>query len=166
VLFDIPAGFTIYFSSAVTDTGVDISNALDGLIPGRLRLVKNSVATGGLVEVALSSGEKLRVPSAVLNSQTLDSDGDGIVNAWDPHPFEGIRLSVNTVELAGEKLVRLSWQAGAGAKYQVEASSTLGGAWTTVQSVENTKSSSSLVEVYDRTPEGTPTKNYRVRYSF
>ena len=166
-LLDIPASFTIYFASAITDTGADITDALDGSIPGRLRLVRIPTAPTGLVEVASSNGEKMLVPRSVAQSLTLDSDGDGIVNAWDPHPFDGIRLSVNTVQMAGERMVRLSWTAGSKAKYEVEATSALGnGSWTPVQTVVNTNSASKLIELYDRTPEGSPAKSYRVRYAF
>ena len=164
-LLQIPNTFTVYFGSAINEAGVDISDALDRAIPGRLRLVKLPTVPAGLVEYQLASGGSLLVPVSVIESTTLDSDGDGIVNRWDPSPFDGVRLSVEPVEVADESMVKISFTAGSGGSYQVEASNTLG-EWKTVETVENTSDTLKRVELLDRTNGPQGARNYRVRYSY
>lgn len=161
----IPSTFTVYFGSAVTESGVDISDALDRVVPGRLRLVKPAPTGSATVEVNVVGGGTVRVPVSLVESPTLDTDGDGVVNRWDAAPFEGVRLAVEPAEVNGERLVRLSFMAGAGGRYQVEASGDLG-QWTLVETVENNTSAQKLVELMDRTTVGGGARNYRVSYSF
>ena len=164
-LINVDPNFTIYFSSAVTASGVDISDALDRAIPERLRLVKLPVGGAASLPVTLDNGSVIQVPSSLLYSSEIDSDGDGIANLWDATPFSGLRLSVVTTEVAGEKLVKLSFAAGAGGKYAVEASANLG-QWTLVQSVENTASETQTIELLDKTSALQGARTYRVRYDF
>lgn len=164
-LMQIPSSFTVYFGSAITDGGVDISDALDRVIPERLRLVKLPKTPPTVVKVTLDNGDILSVPISVVESLSLDSDGDGVANGWDAKPFEGIRLAVESTEAGGEQLVKLSFMAGAGGSYRVEASSGLG-SWGVVQTVQNPSSDRKLIELYDRSGTAGAARNYRVRYSY
>jgi len=164
-LMQIPDTFTVYFGSAINESGVDVSDALDRAIPGRLRLVKVPTAPAGLVEYRLASGLNMLVPRSVIESTTIDSDGDGIVNRWDPSPFDGVRLSVEPVEVAQESMVKITFTAGTGGTYQVEASNNLG-EWKTVETVENTSDELKRIELLDRTNGPQGARNYRVRYAF
>ncbi|HAV62914.1 MAG TPA: hypothetical protein DCY13_11185, partial [Verrucomicrobiales bacterium] len=100
----------IYFSSSNLDPGM-----LDGMADGRLVFVPPSPGSS----VALELGRlRYLLSSDLVTSTTIDSDGDGIVNALDQNPFDGVRVVVEPWGSAGAKL--LWWNAAARTEYTVQ----------------------------------------------
>jgi hypothetical protein len=156
----VDPNFTIYFA----DSTVPVSQ-LDGALGGRIQWVPRYAGQYSGVNVALQNGQTVRVNRNLLNSPTIDSNGDGVVNALDPHPFDGPKV---TLLLTGAPLsgATLSWSGAAATTYTVDVSSSLLGAdWTNLTTISNTNSSATTLTVKDSITPGLPPRFYRVSYT-
>lgn len=151
---DIPAGFTIYFGSAnVNAAGLELASG------GRFKYVDfMDAALSPMVAVAGRSG---LVPRGLRYSTIVDSDGDGIVNAFDANPFEGVVQSAQVVD-DGSKGFRVTWQAAPWQTYSVQYTSELSSEWTTLKKVSNPSNSNQTLWIRDPIPEGSTMRAYRV----
>ena len=82
-IISIAPNFTIYFA----DSNLK-AERLDGALGGRIRWVNSFAGPNSSVTVTNQSGVALKVNRQLATSTTIDSDGDGIKNAFDPFPFE------------------------------------------------------------------------------
>jgi hypothetical protein len=111
-LLTIAPNLTIYFANANMP-----AERLDGAVGGRLRWV--SSYTGPLSSTNITyhtppnAGNTYTFNIALVTSNDLDSDGDGIVNADDDEPIYVAGSAALSVRLAGaaERSVELGWNA-------------------------------------------------------
>jgi hypothetical protein len=164
--FDVPDHFTIYYLSAGVD-GVDISLQLDGQLDGRFRRVEESSFDTSEPSMALSTGPSsvIQVNRALRYSTQIDSDGDGVVNALDPTPFQGVVIHTKPVTIGGEALLELSWNGAANTSYELQASTDAGGkSWETLSTVQNQKAEPGSLKAYDKIKGNHQSRLYRVLY--
>jgi hypothetical protein len=102
------------------------------------------------------------VHQSVRFSSTLDSDGDGIVNAFDASPFDKFQLENVAVVDDGSTGFRVTWDAAPMQSYTVEYTSSLDGTWRTLQKVSNPLPVNQTLWVRDPIPEGSIMRAYRV----
>lgn len=159
---DIRPGMKIYFANANLPVGdLDGLFADEGAPAGRLRYVPRSTATS--TTVAVNGGQAGGITAALLASETIDSDGDGIPNAFDETPFDGVAIDVELLSGAAPA-ARISWNGAARTEYQVQYRNTVGDSgWESLTNVITGNATSSLT-VND--PVGAAgTRFYRVLYS-
>jgi hypothetical protein len=154
---NIAEGFTLYFA----DSNLS-AEELDGLFDGRLRWVPDFAGPSTAVTVTLAGGARVKMNRALVHSRTIDSDGDGMVNALDPHPFDAgaIRIRVaRTRDGANE----IAWFASPSASYRVEYATSLEtGAWQTLAPARNAEARPRDLTVRDAVTAGEPARFYRV----
>ncbi len=157
LLFD--DNFTLYFA----DANVPVEQ-VDGLANGHIRWVGEFAGPNGGVKVALQTGQVIVVNRNLLNSPNIDSNGNGIVNALDPAPFDVPPVSV-TVTPSPKLVSTLSWAAAAHAVYSVEYSQSIKPVkWVSLGSVTNTLSVPTTLSFRDTAGSSGATRYYRVSY--
>ncbi|MCX8107956.1 MAG: hypothetical protein N3G20_04050, partial [Verrucomicrobiae bacterium] len=162
----IEPGLTIYFAYANVSP-----EKLDGKFGGRLRWVKDFAGPRSGVDVAVHVGpdsyKTIRVNKGLLESKLIDSDGDGLANAYDKWPFDGPTLS--EVKVSGTPpVISISFSAAAGATYYVERAANLSAPdWVTIATVTKDSQFGGVMTATDpevTSPEG-QARYYRVRYN-
>ena len=157
---------TRLYYSIVSVNGIELAGpVLDGELGGRLRLVRISGANGGPVSVAVGNGYVVEASWAVRYSVSLDSDGDGLVNALDATPFSGAVVTTKAIEIQGKPYLEISWDAAAKTEYQILAQEpSVDSTWTGLSRMSNTSGSSKVLKFYDPLDQGTGAKAYRILY--
>ncbi len=176
----IEPGLTIYFAAS----NVPVED-LDGKFGGRLKWVQDFAGPRSGVDVALRDGRTIRMNAALVDSKLIDSDGDGLANAYDPFPFDGVTITdVKVTSLAPFETL-LSWQAAAQTSYRVEFATNLVSPinWQPLATVFNDGITGRVLSVSDivmltnvinptnivvtnLTPAGGAERYYRVRNDF
>jgi hypothetical protein len=159
---DIKPGMKIYFANANLPVGdLDGLFADDEAPAGRLRHVPRGSATS--TTVVVNGGQAGGITAALLASDTIDSDGDGIPNAQDPTPFDGVAINVELLS-GNDPAAKISWNGAARTEYQVQYRNTVADSgWETLTNVI-TGNATSPLSVHD--PVGAAgTRFYRVLYS-
>jgi len=163
---EIKPGMKIYFANANVPVG-----QLDGLFAdeaapgGRLRYVPRSTAVS--TTVVVNGGQAGGITQALMTSQVVDSDGDGIPNAQDPTPFDGVVIDVELLS-GNSSATRISWNGAARTEYQVQYRAAFEDAdsesnW---QSLTNVVTGSAANRINVEDPVGATEKRfYRVIYS-
>jgi hypothetical protein len=164
----IEPGFTIYFANA----NVPVQD-LDGKFEGRLRWVRDFAGPSTTTTIASRMGGNLvrtiNVNRALADSQSLDSDGDGLANGFDNFPFDGVRLTEARVINPNPFTVRVSWEAAAQTVYRVEYTTNLvSPVWQSAATVTNQAAGGTIMSLTDTVsatalPAGGQ-RFYRVRY--
>jgi hypothetical protein len=115
--FAIDQNFTIYFANANLDPA-----AIEAASGGRMRWVSTFTGPLSSANYTAANGRISKVNSALLASVSVDSDGDGVMNAYDSTPFYTADDAVLSVSLTGESPIsaRLVWRALAQATNTVE----------------------------------------------
>ncbi len=159
-------GNTRLYYSIVSVNGIELSGpVLDGALGGRLRLVRISGANGGPISLAVGNGYVVEASWAVRYSVSLDSDGDGLVNALDSTPFSGAVVTTKAIEIQGKPYLEISWDAAAKTEYQILAQEpAVDSTWTGLSRMSNTSGSSKVLKFYDPLDQGTGAKAYRILY--
>jgi hypothetical protein len=158
----IEPGLTIYFAASNLN-----AEDLDGRFEGRLRWVKEFAGPNSGVDVALRTGRTIRVNIGLVDSRNIDSDGDGLVNAYDIYPFDDVLITDFEIESLQPFAARLQWRAAARTTYQIERATNLGtGDWTVIGTLGNDTDEVRLLTVRDTETIGTNAgpRFYRVRY--
>jgi len=157
---------TRLYYSIVSVNGIELSGpVLDGALGGRLRLVRIAGANGGPVSVDVGTGYVVEASWSVRYSVSLDSDGDGIVNAIDATPFSGAVVTTKALEIQGKPYIEISWDAAANTEYQILAQEpAVGSSWTGLSRLANNSGSSKVLKFYDALNQGTGAKAYRILY--
>jgi hypothetical protein len=164
-VLSIDSNTRLYYS-IVSVNGIELSGpVLDGALGGRLRLVRIGGANGGPISMTVGDGYVVEASWAVRYSVSLDSDGDGLVNALDTTPFSGAVVTTKAIELQGKPYLEISWDAAANTDYQILAQEpAVGSAWTGLSRMANTSSTSKVLKFYDPLDQGTGAKAYRILY--
>ena len=158
-------GMTLYYTTTSDNVTPE---ELDGFVTaggGTLRWVKDGSGSGGaeLVTVRSGDGRSLRVPKALRFSQTLDSDGDGVMNASDTSPFDLVVVSQVEVIESQPPFIRVVWMAAPGQTYEVQGTSDLkSGGWSAVKQIRNTSNAVQRTVFEDPVDPGSQAKSYRV----
>jgi hypothetical protein len=163
---DIDPNFRLYYN-VVTVDGIELNaTVLDGAFNGRLRRVANPTVTGGSVVTTVGGGFSVQAPWSFRYSATIDSDGDGVVNAADATPFAGVNIATKVVSLNNQPYFEIGWNAAPGTSYSIMANEPAAGtAWTRIGSISNSNTSSKVLKFYDPMSQGTGAKTYRVVYT-
>ncbi len=159
---NIAPNFTIYYAAA---TNV-LAEVLDGKLDGRLRWVSAYLGPYSTVEVALESGEVVKVNKGVAESLKLDYDGDGIPNGLDPSPFERPVVKIDSISVVNKppRTAIVVWTAAPVSSYILESISTLKSTnWVTVKSIFNPATAPAPLSVEDVVPPSSTEKYYRLR---
>lgn len=157
----IETNMTIYFANASVPV-----ESLDGQLGGRLRWVKDFAGPNTGVDVRLADGRTVKVNVAKLNSLTLDSDADGVVNGSDLSPFDGIIIDSRVTFTNVPPLTAfVTWEAAAQTVYQVEVNTNLPTAgWQLLANFTNAFPSNRVVTFSEVLPAGSDQRFYRVSY--
>jgi len=134
---------------------------LDGLLGGHLRWVSGFAGPNSSVDL-LVNGQVIQVNRALRQSLTIDSDGDGLANGFDPSPFDPAVVALSLVSTAPLTLA-LEWSAAASTVYKVEYT-TNNADWHLLQSYTNSAATTTSATVLDQVPAGSPQRYYRVGY--
>ena len=154
----IDPSLTVYFA----DANMDIAT-LTNTFPGRLQWVSSFAGPTSGVDVALPSGQTIRVNRGFRESATIDSDADGTANGFDLSPFDGVTITDFQVE--NDKLT-LTWRAAAGTTYVVEAADEFPThAWDVVREFEHAGDDVAEVSIEDTIPADATQRFYRVTYT-
>lgn len=156
---NVEPGFKIYFA----DSNIP-AETLNGASGGRIQWVQDFAGHGSGAPVTLGNGKTVVVNRALLRSRSVDSDGDGVVNALDSAPFEPAALKVN-VRLVGSSpsKAEVSWLGNPGSNYRVEYSSRLDGTgWQTLTTAASPSESSGAMSVTDSLAAPSEQRFYRV----
>ena len=152
---------TIYFA----DSNMSASD-LDGALGGRVRWVSEYAGSYSSVDVALPSGKSIRVNRQFIQSNKIDSDGDGIANGFDATPFGGVKIQSVSAKAGTGVRVSLTWDSAAGVSYTIEYTTNLmKPTWQVVTTYRNTGGSNAPATVDDVLPQGAPERYYRIRYN-
>jgi len=157
----VETNMTLYFANANVPV-----ESLDGQLGGRLRWVKDYAGLNTGVDVRLPDGRTVKVNVAKLNSQVLDSDADGVVNASDLSPFDGIIMNSRVTFTNVPPLTAfVTWEAAAQTVYQVEVNTNLlAGGWQFLANFTNSATTNRVVTFSDVVPAGSAERYYRVSY--
>jgi len=127
--------------------------------------VRISGANGGPISVAVGNGYVVEASWAVRYSVSLDSDGDGLVNALDATPFSGAVVTTKAIEIQGKPYLEISWDAAANTEYQILAQEpAVDSTWSGLSRMANTSGASKVLKFYDPLDQGTGAKAYRILY--
>jgi hypothetical protein len=154
-IFNVESGFTVYFA------GANVPPAeFEALTGGKFKFVSFAGAGSPLV-TATVNGKPTQVSRGLRTSVRIDSDGDGVVNAYDADPFEGVVTSPNVAQDTDRGFV-VKWDAAGWGTYEVQYSDRLNGEWKTLQKVTNPDGTRKLLWVRDPIPESDGARAYRV----
>ncbi len=151
--------YTLYFG----DSNLS-AELLDGALDGHIRWINNANGAYSGVDLQLPDGRVIRVNRALLNSQLIDSNGNGIANAFDPNPFTGMPL---TLKLSGgaSPAATISWTGTPSGVYRLESAATLGNpTWQLISTVTNTAAVPSALSGQESLPAGSTARFYRVTF--
>jgi hypothetical protein len=141
----IEPGLTIYFADANAPV-----EELDGKFGGQLRWVKEFAGPWSGVDVALRTGQTVRANRALVDSRTIDTDGDGLANGYDDYPFDGVTVTEVNVTRKAPFTSLISWQAAASTVYQVEyATNLVAPKWQRLAVVTNAEPAARVLTVTD-----------------
>lgn len=161
----IEPGLTVYFAASNLS-----AEDLDGRFNGRLRWVREFAGPGSGVDVALRTGRTIRVNIGLVDSRQIDSDGDGLVNAFDIYPFDDVLITDFEITSVNPYQTRISWRAAARTEYFVERTADLKAAdWSVIATVANPLPDVQILTVTDVINQnsgaaGGGQQYYRVRY--
>ncbi len=161
----IDGNVRLYYN-IVSVNGIELSGpVLDGALGGRLRLIRITNANGGPITLEVGNGVVVETSWAVRYSVSLDSDGDGIVNAIDAAPFSGPVVTTQAVELQGRPYLEISWDAAANTDYQILSQEPAASPqWSPLSRLANTSASPKVLKFYDALDQGSGAKTYRILY--
>jgi hypothetical protein len=162
-VLQIDPGMKIYFAAA--DVPAD---QLNGQLNGQLIWVPDFTGPNSSVDVLRVNGQVVQMNIAVRESTTIDSDGDGIPNAYDAFPLDpnasAALALANVQRTEPPPTVSFTWSASPRTVYAVEFTSALGsGSWQPLSNFTNTLNTVTTAIVHDALSSGAAQKYYRVR---
>jgi hypothetical protein len=119
---DIRPGMRIYYlqSNVLQETWA-------GIFGDRVQQVLAPVGAASTL-VTLRNGQEFLVANWLLQSDTIDSDMDGIVNLHDENPFDDVKLTLTPASSGG---LQISWKGAPGTEYTLQYRDELNvGEWT------------------------------------
>ncbi len=177
-VLSINTNLVIYFADANVPADTLDGQFADSLQPeGRLRWVSTFAGPNSSVAVLLPNGQTTNMNRSLRFSTTLDTDGDGVPNAYDCYPLDpaawncapsalgsGATASVNN-ELASRS-VSVSWAGLPSGLYQVEFTTDLTQPnWQPLMNYTNIAVSDATLTILDASVlSGESQRFYRLRY--
>ena len=158
---EIDPGYVVYFASANVP-----AEKLNGQIGGRLVWVPSFVGPNSSVDILRRDGRTEQMNRAVRTSSDIDSDNDGLPNAFDPYPLDPEPpLTFTSVGVTAQPAtVSFTWEAKAKTVYRVEYTSSLGsGDWQPLGDYTNSATTAQSAVMRDPVPGGAAQRYYRVR---
>src|SRR5205823_103712 len=168
----IGPGFVIYFA----DSNVS-AEKLDGQIDGRIQWVKDFAGPNSSVDVLRLNGQTVKMNRPLRFSTTIDSDGDGVANAFDFYPLDdaewngtlpgsGFWTGVSVNNAGASRTVSLSWNATLVSVYHLEYTTNLSSpSWQPLMSYTIVAVPNGVVTILDQNlPPGETQRYYRARY--
>lgn len=160
----IDPGFKIYFADANVRP-----EELDGKFGGRLIWVRDFAGPNSSVSVVLPGGKRIKVNRGVLTSTIIDSDADGLANAYDPSPFDPVPLGgVTLVSTSAPPQALITWRAAANTVYYLEYRTDLSplaaGGWQPLLVFTNQATTNGWITVEDPLPVVADPRYYRLYY--
>lgn len=155
-IFNVASDFTIYFRNLL-DLPASEFEAATG---GKFKFIGEGGGDADLVTTTIN-GRTATVPRSTRFSVTLDTDGDGIANAFDASPFEGV-VQNPTVVQDSQHAFLVRWDGAPWGSYEVQYSDGLNGQWKTLQRLTNSQGTKRTLWVRDPIPEGDGSRSYRV----
>jgi hypothetical protein len=173
----INTNLVIYFADANAPVDALDGKFADSLQPGgRLRWVSSFTGPNSSVLVQLLNGQTTTMNRALRFSAIIDTDQDGIPNAFDCYPLDqaawncasgsvGTGPAVTVFNDPASRMVSIAWNGLPNAVYQVEyASSLTAPNWQPVMNYTNIAVSSGTITILDRSiPPGESQRYYRIR---
>jgi hypothetical protein len=159
-LFAINPNLTIYFANANVPVG-----KLNGAANGRFRWVQTYTGPLSSTNITYPSGNTYTFNIALVTSNDLDSDGDGLVNSEDPTPVYVAESAVLSVSLAAapQRCVELGWTALAYSSNFVEFKASAGAPSWLVLTNFKMGGLTWPVSVMDPVPTNGSSRVYRLR---
>ena len=161
---------TIYYAQAMLN-GFSVAEKLNGLNGGHLRWVPQYAGHFSSVTLVYG-GATITVNAALRNSTDIDSDGDGINNAYDPTPFFLPSQMMFSLSLTNKPLPHtplLRWRSvPASTNYVQYTTNLLSGNWQTLTTLTNGSASGMVTNTVTLTnmvnnPTPSAMRFYRVR---
>ena len=173
----INTNLIIYFAGANVAAETLDGQFADSLAPaGRLRWVRTFAGPNSSVDVLMLNGQTIQTNRALRFSQTIDSDGDGVPNAFDFYPFDAAAWSSGSATngswsafaVAGSgasRTVSLSWTAAPGT-YRLEFTTNLASPnWQPLPNYSNLTLTNGTIKILDTNiPVGELQRYYRMRF--
>jgi len=160
-VFNVASDFTIYFRTLISPDATELPAAqFEAATRGKFKFVGDGAVGGDFVTMMIN-GRMTRVSRALRSSVRTDTDGDGIMNAFDNTPFEGV-VQTPKVVLDGEHAFLIRWEGAAFGTYDVQYSDALNTEWKLLKRVTNTQGSKKTLWVRDPIPESDGGRSYRV----
>jgi len=123
---------------------------LNGQFGGHLVWVSSYAGAYSSTNIVIN-GQTVSVNNALANSQIIDSNGNGIPNAFDPNPF-GFTISGSLISTNApiNKVFTISWVAVANSTYQIQFTTNLIlGNWQLLLNYTNSTSTNQSVMIND-----------------
>ena len=163
-ILGIGPGFAIYFA----DSNVP-AEELDGQLNGQIRWVKDFAGPNSSVDVLRLDGRTVKMNRPLRFSTTIDSDGDGVANAYDAYPLDAGAWNSVTLSFQGglQSPFKLSWMAAPNVVYLVETTTNLSTPnWQSVTNYTNLSATSSSVTLSPAVVNTAEAQRYyRIRYT-
>ena len=163
-ILGIGLGFAIYFA----DSNVP-AEELDGQLNGQIRWVKDFAGPNSSVDVLRLDGRTVKMNRPLRFSTTIDSDGDGVANAYDAYPLDAGAWNSVTLSFQGglQSPFKLSWMAAPDVVYLVETTTNLSTPnWQSVTNYTNLSATSSSVTLSPAVVNTAEAQRYyRIRYT-
>jgi hypothetical protein len=160
-VFNVAPDFTIYFRSLLSMEFDELPAAeFEAATGGKFKFIGDGGPAGGFV-TALVNGKPTQVSRSVRSSIRIDTDGDGIVNAFDSTPFEGVVQQPKVVQDSKNSFL-IRWEGAPYGSYDVQYSDSLTGEWKVLKRVTNTQGSKKTLWVRDPIPEIDGARSYRI----
>lgn len=145
---NINTNLVIYYAQAIVN-GASVAEKLNHLNNNHLRWVAAYAGLFSSTNIVYPDGSTHTFNAALAQSQDIDSNGNGIVNAYDPTPFF-VSSQVNfrlTLTNAPPLLALLSWQSVTGAtNYVAYATNLTPAVWINLTNFISAGSSASTVD--------------------
>ncbi|HUL51341.1 MAG TPA: hypothetical protein VLU94_02025, partial [Candidatus Nitrosotalea sp.] len=167
---EIAPNMVIYFANA--NVSVD---QLDGQLGGHLVWAKDFAGPNSSVDVLLLNGQTVKMNSALRASTTIDTDGDGVANAFDLYPLDAAawnssqgpsgNAKVTLTNSGSSQSVAVSWKALPSDNYRVEYTASLSPPnWQPLTGYTNLVVTNGAINVLDADlPVGQSQRFYRLR---
>jgi hypothetical protein len=136
---------------------------LEGMFGGRLKWVRGFAGPNSSVEVSLSDGSKVLMNAGLKNSDTIDSDADGRVNAVDRHPLDGATIRGIGIQ---DGNISLKWNAAAQTTYKIDCADSLENPeWINCEVYYHDSEENAEVTISVPLPEGKENVYFRISYT-
>ncbi len=160
-MFNVASDFTIYFRNLLSSEGEALPAAqLEAATGGKFKFVADGGDRGDFITMVIN-GRPTTVARSIRYSSRADTDGDGIMNAFDATPFEGVVQNPKVV-MDGQHAFLIRWEGAAFGTYDVQYSDALNTEWKLLKRVTNTEASKKTLWVRDPIPESDGGRSYRV----